>query len=410
MSVRRPGTGRRVVWKFGGTSVDDWQKLRRMAARVVAALRKGTQVVAVLSAMGGTTDRLVRLAQQLSTEPEPRELDALLSTGEAMSCALGAIAVRDLGERAVSLTGAQAGMLTDGVHGSARLLRITPDRIEAELNAGAVVLVTGFQGVSESGDVTTLGRGGSDASAIALAAALGLGECDIYTDVPGVFTADPRVVPDARMLAQVSHDEMLRLARAGARVLQPRAVELAVEHGIDIHVRSSFTTEPGTWIRAMPAGAGHLRGIAHIARDPVYTLTHASPAEVSAALDRDGLTMTAASVVGPRLRFTADGSAAAVGAALAAADLDPGIREDLGSVTLVGPASIDRPWIAGRLLDILAAGGMPAELVSSAPGRITGHLPTEAVTDAVRALHEAFAPGAAADLAAALPTGSTDAG
>ena len=280
-----------MVWKFGGTSVGDAGRLRAVAERLVAARRQGTQVVAVLSAMGGTTDELARQAYGLSAEPQPRELDALLSVGEMMSCALAAIAVHDLGERAVSLTGMQAGICTDDAHGNARLQQISPQRITRALDEGAIVLVAGFQGVSGHGDVTTLGRGGSDATAIALASALGARECDIFTDVPGVFTADPRVVPDARKLTAVSHEEMLQLADAGARVLQTRAVELAAAHDIDIHVRSSFTSEPGTWIRRQTSALEDERisGIAHTGHDPVYTVSCPSPAMVTAAMAQRGL-------------------------------------------------------------------------------------------------------------------------
>ena len=239
-------SNRRVVWKFGGTSVADADRLRAVASQLVAARRQGMQVVAVLSAMGKTTDELVQLAYGLSAEPHPRELDALLSVGEMMSCSLAAMAVHELGERAVSLTGSQAGIFTDDSHGNARLVQICPKRIVEALEEGAIVLVAGFQGISGNGDVTTLGRGGSDATAIAIASVLGARECDIFTDVPGVFTADPRMVSTARKLTAVSHEEMLQLADAGARVLQTRAVELAAAHNIDVHVRSSFTFEPGT--------------------------------------------------------------------------------------------------------------------------------------------------------------------
>jgi aspartate kinase len=276
----------RVVWKFGGTSVADADRLRAVARRLVAARRQGIQVVAVLSAMGKTTDELVQLAYGLSTEPQARELDALLSLGEVMSCSLAAIAVHGLGERAVSLTGSQAGIFTDESHGNARLLRISPKRIIEALEEGAIVLVAGFQGISGSGNVTTLGRGGSDATAIAIAAALGARECDIFTDVPGVFTADPRVVTNARRLTAITHEQMLQLADAGARVLQTRAVELAAAHNIDIHVRSSFTSEPGTRIRREISSLEDERvsGIACIGHDPLYTVSCQSPAMISAAM------------------------------------------------------------------------------------------------------------------------------
>ena len=325
------------MWKFGGTSVGDAGRLRAVAERLVAARRQGTQVVAVLSAMGGTTDELARQAYGLSTEPQPRELDALLSAGEMMSCALAAIAVHDLGERAVSLTGAQAGIFTDDAHGNARLQQIPPQRIIRALDEGAIVLVAGFQGVSGHGDVTTLGRGGSDATAIALASALGARECDIFTDVPGVFTADPRVVPDARKLTAISHEEMLQLADGGARVLQARAVELAAAHDIDIHVRSSFTSEPGTWIRRQISALEDERiaGIAHTGHDPVYTVSCPSPAMVTAAMAQRGLAIGLILHDERSVRFTAPGvGCAQVTAAMAAMDLDVSVRDDLGSVSV----------------------------------------------------------------------------
>ena len=269
-----PPRHRRVVWKFGGTSVGDADRIRAVAGQLVAARRQGMQVVAVLSAMGGTTDELAQQAYGLSTEPQPRELDALLSVGEMMSCALAAMAVHELGERAVSLTGSQVGIVTDESHGNARLLQICPRRIIEALEEGAIVIVAGFQGVSGNGDITTLGRGGSDATAIAIASVIGARECHIFTDVPGVFTADPRVVANARKLTAVSHEEMLQLADAGARILQTRAVELAAARNIDIHVRSSLTSEPGTWIRRQTSSfeGERVSGIAHIGHDPLYTV------------------------------------------------------------------------------------------------------------------------------------------
>ncbi|MBO0848595.1 MAG: aminotransferase class III-fold pyridoxal phosphate-dependent enzyme, partial [Pseudonocardia sp.] len=229
-----------AVWKFGGTSVADHDRLRAVARRMVEAQRAGRRVVAVLSAMGKTTDELAGMASRMSGQPPPRELDALLSVGESISCALAGMAIHELGSRAVSFSGAQAGIHTDGEHGNARLREVRPERIIEALDDGAIALVTGFQGISPDGAVTTLGRGGSDASAIALAAALGVPECEIFTDVPAVFTADPRVVPDARPLVTLRHEEMLEMAEAGAGVLQPLSVELAAAHGVDIHLRSSF--------------------------------------------------------------------------------------------------------------------------------------------------------------------------
>src|SRR5881398_1528745 len=242
-----PGT---VVMKFGGTSVADADRLKRAATRIVAKRDQGTRVVAVLSARGKETDRLIADAFEVSSSPDPREMDMLLSTGERVSCALCAMAINDLGHRAISLTGSQAGIVTDTSHTKARILDVRADRIRAALVERHIVLVPGFQGVSTTKDVTTLGRGGSDTTAVALAAALGAEVCEIYTDVAGVFSADPRIVPDARKLAIVSFEEMLEMAASGAGVLQLRSVEYARNHGVRIHCRSSFDDAPGTVVAA----------------------------------------------------------------------------------------------------------------------------------------------------------------
>src|SRR6202167_4105286 len=236
-----------VVMKFGGTSVADAERIKRAAARIVAKREAGHSVVVVLSARGKTTDELISMAEEGSAAPDPREMDMLLSTGERISCALCAMAIDDLGHRAISLTGSQAGIVTDESHTKARIIDVRAERILSALAEDRIVLVAGFQGVSTtSSDVTTLGRGGSDTTAVALAAAVGAEVCEIYTDVPGVFSADPRIVPDARKLASVSFEEMLEMAASGAGVLQLRSVEYARTHGVRIHRRSSFDEEPGT--------------------------------------------------------------------------------------------------------------------------------------------------------------------
>jgi aspartate kinase len=383
----------RVVWKFGGTSVGDPARLRAVAERLVKARREGLQVVAVLSAMGGSTDELVRLAYELSPRPHPRELDALLSVGESMSCALAAIAVHDLGEPALSLTGPQAGVFTDSAHGNARLRRISPERIVDALEQGTIVLVSGFQGVSADGDITTLGRGGSDASAIAVASALGLSECHIFTDVPGVFTADPRVVPNARMLSSLTHDEMLHLADAGARVLQTRAVELAAAHGIDIHVRSSFTFEPGTWVRRRrPAFENHgVAGVAHIEHDPVYAVTGLSPAKVSAALGERSLPIGAITRDPGVVRFTAPATDSEVVIAMLAANGgEVAVHHELGSVSVVSAMVGDRAGMTAAVLSTLEHNGIDAHLVTGTPNRVTCHVPATSVRPAAQLLHDAF--------------------
>src|SRR5881227_82317 len=261
-----------VVMKFGGTSVADAERLRRAARRIVARREEGHRVVAVLSARGKTTDELIADAFEISPRPDPREMDMLLSTGERQSCALCAMAINDLGHRAISLTGSQAGIVTDTSHTKARILEVRADRIREALDDGHIVLVAGFQGVSTSRDVTTLGRGGSDTTAVALAAAVGADECEIYTDVPGVFSADPRIVADAHKLPMVSFEEMLEMAASGAGVLQLRSVEYARNHGVRIHCRSSFDDGPGTLV---------LSEAETMERPLVTAVTHAEEARVT---------------------------------------------------------------------------------------------------------------------------------
>src|SRR3954470_11671116 len=242
----RAGT---VVMKFGGTSVGDVDRLKAVAKRLVAAREAGNRVVAVLSAMGDTTDELVRLAHEISERPKARELDMLISVGERISCSLCAMAIHDLGHEAISLTGSQAGIVTDTAHGKAKIVDIRARRIHDALDADRIVLVAGFQGVSIAQEVTTLGRGGSDTTAVALAAALGADHCEINTDVRGVYTADPRLVPGASKLAEVSFEEMLEMAASGAGVMATRSIEIARSHTVKLHVRSTFDGSVGTWIR-----------------------------------------------------------------------------------------------------------------------------------------------------------------
>ena len=260
--------------KFGGSSVSEPEQIRDVARRLVAARERGLRVVGTISAMGRTTDALLELARQVSSSPDPRELDMLLSTGERTACALVAMAVHDLGHEAVSFTGSQAGILTDAVYTKAKIREITPVRVLSALDDGKIVLVAGFQGFSrDTMDVTTLGRGGTDATAVALAAALGA-SCEIYSDVPGVFTADPRVVPEARKLLKVSYEEMLEMAASGAKVLMLRAVEMARAHGVRIHARSTFSDEPGTWIEEVDVMEQPIvSAVTHSANEVVFTLS-----------------------------------------------------------------------------------------------------------------------------------------
>src|SRR5262245_22769212 len=263
-----------VVMKFGGSSVADADKVKNVARRLVEAKERGLRVVGTVSAMGKTTDQLISLATEVSPAPNPREMDMLLSTGERIACALVAMAIHDLGHEAVSLTGSQAGIITDAAHTKAKITEIRADRVDAALGQGKIVLVAGFQGFSrETMDVTTLGRGGTDATAVALAAALGAA-CEIYSDVPGVFTADPRIVPGARKLPIVSYEEMLEMSASGAKVLMLRSVELARNHGVRVHARSTFSDEPGTWIQEN-AGMEQpiVSAVTHNESEVVFTLT-----------------------------------------------------------------------------------------------------------------------------------------
>jgi aspartate kinase len=277
-----------VVQKFGGTSLADATRIKRVAERVVGVHRGGSQVVVVVSAMGQATDDLMTLATEVSTRAHPREMDMLLTAGERVSMALVAMAIEDLDVPAVSFTGSQAGILTTGEHGEAQIVDVTPFRVSEALDQGKIVIVAGFQGVSpDSRDVTTLGRGGSDTTAVALAAALEADRCEIYTDVDGVFTADPRIVPGARKIDELGFDDMYDYAVAGAGVLMAGSVDYGRRHGVPIHVRSSFHDEPGTWIKADIDHVG-IVGIAH--RDGIVTVVGAVPAAtVTAILDDVGI-------------------------------------------------------------------------------------------------------------------------
>ena len=262
-----------VVMKFGGSSVADADKIKNVARRMVAMREHGKRVVGTVSAMGKTTDGLIELANEVSGAPAGREMDMLLSTGERISCALVAMAIHDLGCEAVSLTGSQAGIETDAAHTKAKITNIRADRVVEALDAGKIVLVAGFQGVSpETKDVTTLGRGGSDATAVALAAALGAA-CEIYSDVAGVYSADPRIVPEARKQPRISYDEMLEMSASGAKVLMLRSVELARNHGVRVHARSTFSDEEGTWIGEEGMEDAIISGVTHNEKEVVFTLT-----------------------------------------------------------------------------------------------------------------------------------------
>jgi len=401
-----------VVMKFGGTSVATPDDLRRAARRIVDARDGGKQVVAVLSARGKTTDDLVAQAFEISERPLAREMDMLLSTGERISCALCAMAIHDMGHNAISLTGSQAGIVTDSSHTKARIIEVRGDRIREGLSADRIVLVAGFQGVSgDSRDVTTLGRGGSDTTAIAIAAALGAELCEIYTDVAGVFSADPRIVPGARKLPFVSFDEMLEMSSSGAGVLQLRAVEYARNHGVRIHCRSSFEDGPGTLVLAEDET---------MERPLVTAVTHAYEARVTLTGLRDEPGV-AARVFGAladanvnvdmiiQNEPVSDDQRADLSFTVASEDLSAAtdvlaplevgaIQTDpqVGKVSIVGAGMRSHPGVAARVFSTLGENQINIEMISTSPIKISCVIASDRVPDAVKAIHEAFELGAEA--------------
>jgi len=396
-----------VVQKYGGSSVASAEKIKSVAARIKRRADTGDRVVAVVSAMGDTTDELIALAKQISDHPQAREMDVLLSTGETQSSALMVMALHALGVEAISLSGAQAGMRTDSVHRSARILAIEPTRLRDELERGRVVIVAGFQGLTEEMDVATIGRGGSDTTAVAFAAALDA-RCEIYTDVEGVYTADPRVVPDARKLKDISYEEMLELASKGAKVMAPRAVELGSVYNIAILVAHSTKDAPGTLIHggADMEGFNRVRGIAHDMDVAKITLRHVPDrpgvaAEIfqplaDAHLSVDtivqnasednltDLTFTLAKGDLPRALPHVNEIAKRIGAKEVVAD------ERMGKVSIVGTGIQSAPGYAARMFRTLSDAGINIEIISTSEIRITCIVPEDRVADAVRALHTAF--------------------
>ncbi len=387
----RPGT---VVMKFGGTSVAGVERLRAVAKRIVAAREAGNRIVAVLSAMGDMTDEWVRLAHEMSAHPRPREVDMLISVGERISCSLCAIAIHDLGHEAISLTGSQAGIVTDTVHGQAKIVDIRARRIHEALDAEKIVLVAGFQGVSTDYDITTLGRGGSDTTAVALAAALGAEACEIYTDVDGVQTADPRVVPNARKLHAVSYDEMLELAAGGAKVLQLRSVELARGHDVKLHVRSSFSEANGTWIREEDERMlekALISGVTHTIEERVYRVEDISAAKLFQALAEAGVNVDTVVQTGSEIVFSAaDAEGAGADAALEKLGVTWSAREDLGKVSIVGAGMKSHPGVAAKAFATLEELGIEPQIVTTSPIKIACFVPRDDVERAVQALHSAF--------------------
>jgi aspartate kinase len=397
-----------IVQKYGGTSVADAERIKNVARRIIARKEKGDQVVVVVSAMGDTTDDLIKLAYQVTSRPDERELDLLLSTGEIVACTLVAMALEAMGYDAISLTGAQAGIKTDAAYSRARILGIEPKRIVKELDSGKIVIVAGFQGITDEMDITTLGRGGSDTTAVALAASLGAKVCERYTDVEGIYTADPRLVPEAQRLTEIGYEEMLELATYGSKVIHPRAVELGELFNVPILVASSFTDNPGTLIHG-----GASMEVRNKVRSIAYDLDVAKITVVGVP-DRPGI---AASIFEPLakasvsidtivqnasinnitdLTFTVAKSqltkamevvkpiARSIGARECVSDAK------LGKVSIIGTGMQNTPGYAARMFSALSEKGINIQLITTSEIRITCIIDEAKVKDAVRVLHRAF--------------------
>jgi len=403
-----------VVQKYGGSSVADAAGVKRVAQRIVEAKRAGNDVVVVVSAMGDTTDELIDLAQQVSPLPSGRELDMLLTAGERISMALLAMAIGNLGQEAQSFTGSQAGVITDSVHGKAKIIDVTPSRIEKALAQGSIAIVAGFQGVSQdTKDITTLGRGGSDTTAVALAAALKADVCEIYSDVDGVFTADPRIVASARKRERISYEEMLEMAASGAKILHLRCVEYARRYQMPIHVRSSFSQKTGTWIadhdaevenmeQAIIAGVAHDRSEAKITvvgvPDKVGEAARIFEALAEAQVNLDMIVqnVSAASTNLTDISFTLpreDGQVAM--AALAQLKDEVGFDsllydDRIGKVSLIGAGMRSHPGVTAKFFACLASAGVNIEMISTSEIRISVIVDESQVDEAVAATHTAF--------------------
>ena len=404
----------RVVQKFGGSSVADAASIKRVAQRIVDTKSRGAEVVVVISAMGDTTDDLMDLALQVSPQPRPRELDMLLTAGERMSAALLAMAINDLGFEARSFTGSQAGVITTGTHGDARIIDITPGRIKSALADDDIVIVAGFQGVSQtSKDITTLGRGASDTTAVALAASLSADYCEIYSDVDGVFTADPRIVPGATRIPEISYEEMLEMAAQGAKILHLRCVEYARRENVPVHVRSSFSTKPGTWVRDRERKEGTgmeqplITGVAHDRSESKITVVGVpdrigAAAEVFSAVAEGGVNIDMIvqnqSIANDNtaITFTLPG-----GDKVTALDALHGARDrigftdilyddSIGKVSVIGVGMRSHPGVSATFFRALAEAGINIQMISTSEIRISVVVGIDDVNAAVRAAHTAF--------------------
>jgi aspartate kinase len=402
-----------IVQKYGGSSVADAEGLKRVAKRIVETRKAGHEVVVVVSAMGDTTDELLDLAEQVVPVPSGRELDMLLTAGERISMALLAMAIKSLGVEAQSFTGSQAGMITDAQHGSARIVDVTPKRVRDSLDAGFVAIVAGFQGFNRgTGDITTLGRGGSDTTAVALAAALGADVCEIYTDVDGIFTADPRVVPAARKIDTITSEEMLELAAAGAKVLYIRAVEYARRHGVTLHVRSSFNNNEGTLVTNPKDGESVeepiITGVAADLSEAKITIVGVPDipgkaaqiftivAKTNANIDMIVQNVSTSSTGRTDISFTLPKSeAATVITALRAEQADAGFDslqhdDQIGKLAVVGAGMRTNAGVTAKLFTALFEEGINIEMISTSEIRISVVTRADTVNEAMRVVHKAF--------------------
>ncbi len=397
-----------LVQKYGGTSVGDAERVRAVADHVARTRRDGYAVLVVVSAMGKTTDDLIRLANEVSVTQPPREYDMLVSSGERISMALLCMALAGLGVEAVSFTGSQAGIITDTDHTRAKILDVKGDRLRETLALGQVPVVAGFQGVSTDRDVTTLGRGGSDTTAVALAAVLGADACEIYTDVTGVFSADPRVVPDAHRLSKISFDEMLEIAATGGRILQLRSVEFARNHHVPLHVRSSFTWEPGTWVVEEDESMEQamVTAVTHDASEAKVTVTGvADRPGIAARLFRalaDRSVNVDMIVQNTSIHGTTDISFTVPKVDLAVSEeVCQALSDELGAtsvvsdnevarVSLIGAGMKSHPGVTATMFETLAADGINIDMISTSTIRISCIVATDKVEQAVRSLHAAF--------------------
>jgi aspartate kinase len=397
-----------IVQKYGGTSVGNPERILNVARRLLETQREGNFVVAVVSAMSGVTDSLIKLAKEVSSKPTEREMDVLLSTGEQTTMALTAMAIQNLGGKAVSLTGAQAGIVTNGVHTKAKISNVTPDQIKKHLDEGAIVIVAGFQGETSEGDITTLGRGGSDLTAIALASAVDADACQIFTDVDGVYTCDPRIVPTARKIEAISYDEMLEMASSGSKVMQSRSVEFAKKFGVTFEVRSSFNNKPGTTVKEESEGMEQVvvRGVsvernqakvtvtqvpdkpgcaarlfteladAHVMIDViVQNVSAAGSTDISFTMNRDEL---------EKIGGLVDRVAAEIGAGKVSK------QDGIAKLSVVGIGMRTHSGVAAKLFDALAKGGINIQMISTSEIKIAVIIEEAKIAEAANLAHSAF--------------------